>query len=223
MSYTRAYFPLLEVRHRVDPITINIPISTRFRIHIGTVSLHSKVQMSSRGIARIPHVANNLPLGDILSYAYERCRLHMHIDGSQVRAAIARFRVCALDKNAVTHGCVAGGTLRGIPVKYALNLARAECINGIAFNTSSHCTDINTGMSRGIGLGDTLRLRRPHIIARTAATAGLGRAKLPNLIVCISFIASPLAKIEDFGYHKPVDATVYESNCASLWACTFLF
>lgn len=57
--------------------------------------------MSSRGIARIPHVANNLPLGDILSYAYERRRLHMHIDGSQVRAAIARFRVCALDKNAV--------------------------------------------------------------------------------------------------------------------------
>ena len=54
MSYTRAYFPLLEVRHRVDPITINIPISTRFRVHIGTVSLHGKVQMSSRGIARIP-------------------------------------------------------------------------------------------------------------------------------------------------------------------------
>ena len=188
MSYTRAYFPLLEVRHRVDPITINIPISARFRVHIGTVSLHSKVQMSSRGIARIPHVANNLPLGDILSYAYERCRLHVHIDGSQIRAAIARFRVCALDKNAVTHGCVTGGTLRGIPVKYALNLARAECINGITFNTSSHCTDINTGMSRGIGLCDTRRLRRPHIIARTAATAGLGRAKLPNLIVCIGCI-----------------------------------
>ena len=91
MSYTRAYFPLLEVRHRVDPITINIPISTRFRVHIGTISLHGKVQMSSRGIARIPHVANNLPLGDILSYAYERRRLHMHIDGSQVRAAIASF------------------------------------------------------------------------------------------------------------------------------------
>lgn len=104
MSCTRAYFPLLEVRHRVDPITINIPISTRFRVHIGTISLHGKVQMSSRGIARIPHVANNLPLGDILSYAYERRRLHMHIDGSQVRAAIARFRVCALDKNAVAHG-----------------------------------------------------------------------------------------------------------------------
>lgn len=150
MSYARAYFFLLEVRHRVDPITINIPISARFRVHIGTVSLHSKVQMSSRGIARIPHIANDLPLGDILSYAYERCRLHVHIDGSQIRAAIARFRVCALDKNAVTHGCVTGGTLRGIPVKYALNLARAECINGIAFNTSSHCTDINTGMSRGI-------------------------------------------------------------------------
>ena len=83
MSCTRAYFPLLEVRHRVDPITINIPISTRFRVHIGTISLHGKVQMSSRGIARIPHVANNLPLGDILSYAYERRRLHMHIDGSQ--------------------------------------------------------------------------------------------------------------------------------------------
>ena len=40
MSCTRAYFPLLEVRHRVDPITINIPISTRFRVHIGTISLH---------------------------------------------------------------------------------------------------------------------------------------------------------------------------------------
>lgn len=98
MSYARAYFFLLEVRHRVDPITINIPISARFRVHIGTVSLHSKVQMSSRGIARIPHIANDLPLGDILSYAYERCRLHVHIDGSQIRAAIARFRVCALDK-----------------------------------------------------------------------------------------------------------------------------
>lgn len=47
MSYTRAYFPLLEVRHRVDPITINIPISTRFRVHIGTISLHGKVQMDN--------------------------------------------------------------------------------------------------------------------------------------------------------------------------------
>lgn len=80
MSYARAYFSLLEVRHRVDPITINIPISARFRVHIGTVSLHSKVQMSSRGIARIPHIANDLPLGDILSYAYERCRLHVIIN-----------------------------------------------------------------------------------------------------------------------------------------------
>ena len=188
MSYTRAYFSLLEVRHRVDPITINIPISTRFRVHIGTISLHGKVQMSSRGIARIPHVANNLPLGDILSYAYERRRLHMHIDGSQVRAAIARFRVCALDKNAVAHGRIVGSTLRGIPVKYTLNLARAECVNGIAFNTRGHCTEINAGVSRGIGLGDTRRLRRPHIVARTGATAGLGRAKLPNLIVCIGCI-----------------------------------
>lgn len=233
MSCTRAYFPLLEVRHRVDPITINIPISTRFRVHIGTVSLHGKVQMSSRGIARIPHVANNLPLGDILSYAYERRRLHMHIDGSQVRAAIARFRVCALDKNAVAHGRIVGSTLRGIPVKYTLNLARAECVNGIAFNTRSHCTDINTGVSRGIGLGDTRRLRRPHIVARTGATAGLGRAKLPNLIVCIGCISLSLAivlQIASRCHCPPITARHSQTNIqfaalgyhkSNLASCTF--
>lgn len=95
MSYTRAYFPLLEVRHRVDPITINIPISTRFRVHIGTISLHGKVQMSSRGIARIPHVANNLPLGDILSYAYERRRLQPLKHGIALADYFGGFNVFA--------------------------------------------------------------------------------------------------------------------------------
>ena len=28
---------------------------------------------------------------------------------------------------------------------------------------------------------------------------------------------------EGVGYDTYMDATVYESNCASLWACTFLF
>lgn len=34
---------------------------------------------------------------------------------------------------------------------------------------------------------------------------------------------SPLAKFPRFRYDTYMDATVYESNCASLWACTFLF
>ena len=32
-----------------------------------------------------------------------------------------------------------------------------------------------------------------------------------------------LAKFCIFRYDIYMDATVYESNCASLWACTFLF